>query len=86
MKAKFHCLLAATELYYAPEEAAQILNVCCTLHNICLEYKIEQFSVENIGDDIFVCPSSFSAETENTNFSIIMKTIRDEIKNNMRRD
>ncbi|XP_055628063.1 putative nuclease HARBI1 [Toxorhynchites rutilus septentrionalis] len=36
------CLLGARQLHYTPTKCAQIVNVCCALHNICLEYGCSQ--------------------------------------------
>ncbi|XP_058821147.1 putative nuclease HARBI1 [Topomyia yanbarensis] len=38
LKNRFRCILGARQLHYVPKKAAQIINVCCALHNICLEY------------------------------------------------
>lgn len=81
LKARFRCLLAARELHYAPEKAALILNACCALHNICLEFKIKNPPPEYEDDEIFF--SFASSEIEENNFGNIAKSLRDEIKNNM---
>ncbi|XP_055644036.1 putative nuclease HARBI1 [Toxorhynchites rutilus septentrionalis] len=42
LKNRFRCLLGARQLHYTPTKCAQIVNVCCALHNICLEYGCSQ--------------------------------------------
>lgn len=36
LKARFRCCLGHRTLHYKPEVAANIINTCCILHNICL--------------------------------------------------
>lgn len=42
LKNRWRCLLGARQLHYCPEKAAKITNVCCALHNICLNYKVRE--------------------------------------------
>lgn len=42
LKNRFRCMLGARQLHYDPTKSAQIVNVCCALHNICLEYGCSQ--------------------------------------------
>lgn len=82
LKARFRCLLAARELHYAPEKACQILNTCCALHNICIESNIEtNFPLND--ESVINLASNENANVENSNYSNIAKSIREEIKNNM---
>lgn len=38
VKNRFRCLMDERALYYSETKSAQIVNVCCALHNICLTY------------------------------------------------
>lgn len=40
LKNKFRCTLGARQLHYTPRKAAQIINVACALHNICLHFGV----------------------------------------------
>lgn len=48
LKMRFRCLHRARELHYTPEKAAQIVNACVALHNICLAYNIEDTFEEDL--------------------------------------
>lgn len=86
LKARFRCLLAARELHYTPQKAAQILNVCCALHNICLMYNIQSDSLETEEVASLSLPCSNAESNLDTNLLNIAKSIRNEIKNNMIRN
>lgn len=38
LKNRFRCILGSRGLHYGPEKATQIINACCSLHNMCIEY------------------------------------------------
>lgn len=40
LKNRFRCLLGERQLHYSPNKARQIVNVCCALHNLCLQYNV----------------------------------------------
>lgn len=40
LKSRFRCINGARELHYSPKKASQIFNVCATLHNICLHFRV----------------------------------------------
>lgn len=46
LKNRWRCLLGARELYYTPEKAAKVVNICCALHNICIYYNVKDISSE----------------------------------------
>ncbi|XP_054745868.1 putative nuclease HARBI1 [Anastrepha obliqua] len=39
LKNRWRCILGGRELHYAPEKAAQIVNVTCCLHNIGIHFR-----------------------------------------------
>lgn len=41
IKNRSRCILSARQLHYSPQKAAQIINVACALHNICIHFKVE---------------------------------------------
>ncbi|XP_065094631.1 putative nuclease HARBI1 [Ochlerotatus camptorhynchus] len=40
LKNVFRCTLGARQLHYKPEKAAKIVNVCCALHNLRLQFNV----------------------------------------------
>lgn len=40
LKKRFRCLLRYRTLEYAPEKAAQIINACTVLHNMCIQARL----------------------------------------------
>ena len=79
LKVRFRCLLAARELHYAPEKAIQIFNVCCALHNVCIDFKIPIEVPEAVNDD-GTYPQNLDMP-ENASCLNIGKKVRDNIKN-----
>lgn len=78
LKGRFKCLLAARELKLSPEKTVQIVNVCCTLHNICIQNNIpflEPLALvpQNKKGQIRQLPKS-------SRLSIIANKTRDDIK------
>lgn len=41
LKARFRCLLKERVARYAPEFVGNLVNTCCVLHNLCMNYNIE---------------------------------------------
>lgn len=50
LKNRFRCLLGARQLHYSPKKAAQIVNICCALHNLCISHNIE-FEIRELNAD-----------------------------------
>ncbi len=42
LKARFRCLLKHRVLHYNPTVASKIINTCCSLHNMCISYNLEE--------------------------------------------
>ncbi|XP_059220599.1 putative nuclease HARBI1 [Stomoxys calcitrans] len=53
LKNRWRCILGARELYYTPEEAVKIINICCALHNNCISFKFNTAINEVVNFDIF---------------------------------
>lgn len=58
LKTRFRCLLRERTLRYEPRFIGSIMNACCVLHNLCIEYGVEldeevivQQEVDNAVDD-----------------------------------
>lgn len=81
LKGRWRCLLHSRELYYTPEKTAQIVNVCCLLHNLCIKYNvpIDENTIDR-EDDI---DSYNNQEVMSDNFAENAKRIRDSIKNTL---
>lgn len=84
LKGRFRCLLAARELHYAPEKVAQILNVCCALHNICLEHNVEPPpEIPNNEEEIELTSTAVSDSEDRNQFLALAQALRNQIKNNL---
>ena len=42
LKMRFRCLLRHRVLHYSPEFFSKIINACCVLHNMCIEYNVPE--------------------------------------------
>ncbi|XP_053674659.1 putative nuclease HARBI1 [Anopheles nili] len=42
LKNRFRCILGSRPLPFTPQECATIINVCCALHNMCIEYNVPE--------------------------------------------
>ena len=80
LKGRFRCLLAARELHYEPAKVARILNVCSTLHNVCIDFKVDLSPSEIVASDN---AEIIFSEYEQNNLSNISRNIRDEIRNSL---
>lgn len=76
MKSRFRCLLAARELHYTPQKASQIINVCATLHNICIHFNVPfEFEVEIVPDQPVFEANATTTEPENATAKRIRQNI-----------
>lgn len=46
LKMRFRCLLKHRVLHYEPTIAGKIVNACCVLHNICIQYNVPEPDLE----------------------------------------
>lgn len=81
LKGRWRCLLHTRELNYQPVKAAQIVNVCCLLHNLCVRYNVEvdEDLIEN--EDRNEHNSYDEVDTENLPEEA--KRIRNQIRDNL---
>lgn len=52
LKNVFRCIIGARLLHYKPEKAAKIINVCCALHNLRLQFNVP------IDEEFFEAPDN----------------------------
>lgn len=78
--------MSARELHYTPGKACQVLNVCCTLHNICLDFKVETPNIERDNENESSQPCNINNDEDNLNYSNLAKNIRNTIRNNLQRN
>ncbi|XP_055912025.1 putative nuclease HARBI1 [Eupeodes corollae] len=76
LKTRFRCLL--NTLYYSPQKAVKIVNVCCALHNICKEFNLDMQCESRIEQN-----DSDTEEDASENFPEEAALIRDSIAQTM---
>ncbi|XP_017467553.1 PREDICTED: putative nuclease HARBI1 isoform X2 [Rhagoletis zephyria] len=70
LKGRFRCPLAARELHYTPQKVSAIMNVCCALHNICLQFKAElQPSEDFPTEDVHLLETVNMVEADSKKYS-----------------
>lgn len=80
LKGRWRCLLHTRELHYQPEKVAQIVNVCCLLHNLCSRYHVPIDESEVVSD------AAYENTAYDLNHGEIMqeaKIIRNNIRDNL---
>ncbi|XP_065093820.1 putative nuclease HARBI1 [Ochlerotatus camptorhynchus] len=79
LKSVFRCTLGARQLHYKPEKAARIVNVCCALHNLRIQFNVPV-------DERDLLPMN-NNEIENATFKEVndmsVNDIRQEIMNSI---
>ncbi|XP_055920582.1 putative nuclease HARBI1 [Eupeodes corollae] len=82
LKNRFRCILGARQLHYSPSKAAQIINVVCALHNICITYRVEDYTKIILPEleEQEVVPENTNGEETNTRRNAA-QIMRDNIKN-----
>lgn len=79
LKNVFRCTLGARQLHYKPEKAARIVNVCCALHNLRIQFNVPV-------DERDLLPMN-NNEIENATFKEVndmsVNDIRQEIMNSI---
>lgn len=77
LKGRFRCLLHSRELYYTPEKAALITNVCAMLHNICIQFNV------NFDNRLLVVEVE-NVEATSTQSAGNLKNVANQIRNSIR--
>ncbi|XP_055914922.1 putative nuclease HARBI1 [Eupeodes corollae] len=78
LKNRFRCCLKTRQLHYSAEKAAQIINVCAALHNICIHFKVAD-NAENLHIEDHT-ENAFSDVDESENSHILeARNARDRI-------
>ncbi|XP_005189351.2 uncharacterized protein LOC101895445 [Musca domestica] len=70
LKNRFRCLFGIRPLYYEPNKAQQIVNVCAALHNICIQYGSNPLNDEDM--------VSLEKNDENLEQTILDSSINEE--------
>ena len=81
VKGRWRCLLHTRELHYQPQKVAQIINVCCLLHNLCIKYLVLIDESEVVMDAS--ADNQIAADELNNNLMQEAKSIRDNIRDNL---
>ncbi|XP_055912672.1 putative nuclease HARBI1 [Eupeodes corollae] len=79
LKNRFRCILGARQLHYSPQKAAQIVNVVCALHNICIHFKVENY-LDTI-PEVSLNEEIHQGEHDQQTYRNAANTIRENIKN-----
>lgn len=78
LKARWKILIHDKRSRYIPQKVALFSNVCAALHNICIEFKVPNYTnVQQLPVEINIPEIDVGTETQITK---IGKTIRDNIK------
>lgn len=78
LKSRFRCLQGT--LIYSPQKVTKIINVCCALHNICREFKLEwEEDPTWLEDEIVGDNEADESEFPQRNVLNIAKRLRDDI-------
>ncbi|XP_054724465.1 putative nuclease HARBI1 isoform X2 [Uloborus diversus] len=48
LKSRFKCLLGERPLYYSPRKAANIVNACAVLHNMCVHFNVSEPNLKEL--------------------------------------
>lgn len=77
LKNRFRCLSADNVLRYSPLKVSKIINVCCALHNICLEENVPP-SLQTHLETLQVITDSIDGNLNNS-FLNAGKIVRDKV-------
>ncbi|XP_046801077.1 putative nuclease HARBI1 isoform X2 [Lucilia cuprina] len=74
LKNRFRCILGERGLHYEPERVIKIINVCCAVHNACINYN------DDLSEDVEI-QHNFESDMPDGNASTIGNEIRSIINN-----